>query len=195
MELSHASVIEMMLYLSGHSRPDITFAVSQCARFTYSPTRLHEKALERIGLYLKKTRDKGLILKPEHSKLKIECYCDADFAGLQRYEDPGDSSCVQSRTGFIIFMNGCHVQWYSKLQTDIVTSTMEAKYSALSTAMRELIPFKQSVEEVGNSFNLGKQKTADIIKTIVHEDNMGCVKLSKLEPEWMTHRSKHYASS
>ena len=80
---SYASVIGMMLYLSGHSRPDITFAVSQCAKFTHSPTRLHEKALERIGLYLKKTREKGLILKPEHhSELKIDCYCDADFAGL-----------------------------------------------------------------------------------------------------------------
>jgi hypothetical protein len=34
---SYASVIGMLLYLQGHSRPDITYAVSQCARFVHSP--------------------------------------------------------------------------------------------------------------------------------------------------------------
>ena len=62
---NYASVVGMLQYLQGHSRPDITFAVSQVARYTHSPKRLHELALERIGQYLKGTINKGLVLKPK----------------------------------------------------------------------------------------------------------------------------------
>ena len=61
---NYAAVVGMLLYLSGHSRPDIAFAVHQCARYTFRPTRKHELALIRIGRYLKGTMDKGLILSP-----------------------------------------------------------------------------------------------------------------------------------
>ena len=190
---NYASVIGMLLYLSGHSRPDITFAVSQCARFTHSPTRLHEKALERIGLYLKKTNKQGMIFRPNHDGLQLDCYCDADFAGLWGYEDRNDSTCVRSRTGYIFFLNECPVLWASKLQSDIATSTMEAEYTALSTAMRELIPLREKIIEISKEFDLEQLDTTKIVKTTVHEDNMGCLKLANLEPGRMTPRSKHYA--
>jgi hypothetical protein len=50
---NHASVIRQMQYLQGHTRIDITKAVSQCTGFTHNPKRSHELALEQIGLYLK----------------------------------------------------------------------------------------------------------------------------------------------
>jgi hypothetical protein len=43
----------------------------------------------------------------------------------------------------VICVANCRVIWSSKLQGDIATSTMEAKYSALSMAMRELLPFSE----------------------------------------------------
>lgn len=49
---NYASVVGMLLYLSGHSRPDICFAVSQVARFIHGHKRSHEFAIERIGQYL-----------------------------------------------------------------------------------------------------------------------------------------------
>ena len=48
---SFPSIIGMMQYLQDNSRPDLTYAVSQCAKFTYSPRRSHEVALGRIGRY------------------------------------------------------------------------------------------------------------------------------------------------
>jgi hypothetical protein len=45
--------------LQGHSRPDISFAVSQISRYTFGPKRSHELALEQIGQYLKGTIEKG----------------------------------------------------------------------------------------------------------------------------------------
>jgi hypothetical protein len=83
-EYSYPSVIGMIGYLQGHSRSDTTFATSQCARFIHCTKRSREEALERIGQYLKATGDKGLILHPKNHKgrLDIDCYVDADFAGL-----------------------------------------------------------------------------------------------------------------
>jgi histone deacetylase 1/2 len=55
---NYAAVVGIMFYLSGHSRPDIAFAVHQCDRYMFKPTRRHELALIRIGRYLKGTLDK-----------------------------------------------------------------------------------------------------------------------------------------
>jgi Reverse transcriptase (RNA-dependent DNA polymerase) len=42
---NYSSAIGMLWYLYGHSRPDLGFAVSQAARFTFQPKRSHELAL------------------------------------------------------------------------------------------------------------------------------------------------------
>jgi hypothetical protein len=78
--VNYASMVGMLLYL-GHSRPDISFAMHQCARYTHSPKQSHKDALKRIGRYLKGTLKNGLILTPSDD-FKIDCYPDANFAGL-----------------------------------------------------------------------------------------------------------------
>jgi len=126
---SFPSVVEMLQYLRSHSRPGITFAVSQCARFTQNPGKSHEVALKRSGQYLKSTMEDDLVLAP-NAMLYIDCFVDADFAGLWPHEEKLDSSCVRSRTGFVIFVANCPIIWSSKPRTDIATSTMKAEYYA-----------------------------------------------------------------
>ena len=41
----YASVVGMLMYLAANSKPDITFAVHQCARFTHCTRRSHEQAI------------------------------------------------------------------------------------------------------------------------------------------------------
>ena len=192
--INYPSVVGMLLYL-GHSRPDISFATHQCARYTHSPKQSHENALIRIGRYLKGTLDKGLILTPSDS-LKIDCYPDADFAGLWNRDDKHDPHCVRSRTGYVINLSNCPVLWKSKLQTEIALSTMEAEYVALSTSCKDLFPLIDVTQEIcsifGSHFNLQLRDKTDMhIK--IHEDNAGALTLGKLEPRRMTPRSKHYA--
>ena len=78
---NYASVIGMLIYLSNTTRPDISFAIHQCARFTHKPRRSHELVLKRIGRYLVGTKGKEMILDPSQN-LDIDCYLDSDFAGL-----------------------------------------------------------------------------------------------------------------
>jgi hypothetical protein len=188
--INYASVVGMLLYL-GHSRPDISFATHQCARYTHSPKQAHEDALVRIGRYLKGTLDKGLILKPSKD-FKIDCYPDADFAGLWTRDDKQDPHCVRSRTGYVINLANCPVLWKSKLQTEIALSTMEAEYVALSASCKELFPLIDLTKELTTAIGLNLKATTEMhIK--IHEDNVGALTLGKLEPRRMTPRSKHYA--
>jgi hypothetical protein len=189
-----ASVAGMLQYLQGHSRPDISFAVSQISRYTFGPKRSHELALERIGRYLKGTIEKGLILKPDltETEFKIDVYVDAAFASGWGTELGINPDSVKSRTGFIIEVMGCSVIWCSKLQPCIATSTMESEYTALSMALRAAIPLL----DVTKSINDGLKFTATRLltfKATVHEDNMGALRLAQLEPGQHTPRSKFYA--
>lgn len=188
---NYSSVVGMLQYLQGHSRPDITYAVSQCARFVHSPKRSHEAALMRLGQYLKGTIEKGLVLRPG-GKLTIDCFVDADFAGLWPYEDKSDPTCVKSRTGFVICLSDCPIVWCSKLQQQIATSTMEAEYNALSIAMRELLPFKTLVNAIATVVGYDVNDVTTF-KTTVWEDNVGALTLANLEPGRVTPRSKFYA--
>jgi hypothetical protein len=45
---NYPSIIGQLNYLAQNSRPDISFAVHQCARFSKEPKALHEKAFKRI---------------------------------------------------------------------------------------------------------------------------------------------------
>ena len=68
----YSSVVGMTLYLSGHSRPDISHAVNCAACYMFCPRHSHELALKGSGRYLKATHSRGLILNLL-SKLKIDC--------------------------------------------------------------------------------------------------------------------------
>ena len=188
---NYASVVGMCMYLCNNSRPDLTFAVNQCARHSHRPTNLHAEYLKRLGRYLLGTRDKGLEFTPSKS-LQIDCYVDADFAGLYNFEDQQDPHCVRSRTGYVIFVGKCPIIWKSALQKEIACSTMESEYIACSTACRDIIPLIDLVQEVADAIGLPTKETTNIFSTI-WEDNIGALTLAHLELPRMTPRSKHIA--
>jgi hypothetical protein len=78
---NYRSVIGKLNFLAQNTRPDISFAVHQCARFCQAPTALHEMAVKRIICYLFYTKDKGLILHPTKT-FNLDMYVDADFVGM-----------------------------------------------------------------------------------------------------------------
>ncbi len=188
--MNYASVIGMLLYL-GHSRPDISFATHQCARYNHSPKQSHKDALKQIGRYFKGTLTKGLILNPSKT-LNIICYLDADFAGLWTRDNKQDPHCVHSQTGYVICLSNCPVLWKSKLQTKIALSTMEAEYVAFSTSCHDLFPLIDITNNLCTALQIEMQaKTHMHIK--IHKDNVDALILGKLKPWQMTPRSKHYA--
>ena len=111
---SYASVIGMMLYLASNTRPDISFAVHQHAQFTNNTNVSHETDVKRICRYLQAIKDNGLVFNPSKKQV-VDCYADADFAGLWGHEDPHDPICARSRTVFVVNFSNCPILWVSKL--------------------------------------------------------------------------------
>jgi hypothetical protein len=175
---NYASAVGMLLYLSANSHPEISYAVHQCARFTHNPRVSHGKAIKRICRYLRGALDDGLIIQPTQ-ELSVDCYVDADFAGLWGTENKQDPSCVKSRTGFVLLVAGCPVAWVSKLQTEIALSTLEAEYIALSQAMRDILPTRVVVKEIANF--LQYNNTIHFrAHSDVFEDNNGALTLANV---------------
>eukprot|EP00171_Calliarthron_tuberculosum_P007750 IDg7750t1 len=77
----YSSVVGLLLWISGNTRPDISYAVSMAARHMENLELDHYKAVYRIGRYLLGTRDRGLILRPDLKDAQFEIFVGADFAG------------------------------------------------------------------------------------------------------------------
>jgi hypothetical protein len=84
---SYASIVGMLQYLQQNTRPDISFAVNQAARFTHAPKASHARAVKQILRYLKGIKDKGMIYRPT-GELALDCFVDADFGGLYGHKSP-----------------------------------------------------------------------------------------------------------
>ncbi len=201
------SVIGMLMYLSGNSRPDIAYAVHQAARFTHQPRASHAAGVKRILRYLQKTKRKGLLLKPHLDDHRVDCYVDADFGGLFSVEDKQQPISVKSRTGYVIMYRHAPLLWVSKMQTQVALSTMEAEYIALSQSMRDLIPIRAILHEILSlvfglqpsityhshsrifeDVTLGTSRHV-LPQSTVYEDNDACLNFARMPK--LTPRTKH----
>ena len=125
---NYQSAVGSLLYLAVATRPDISFAVSNIAKFSAQPTKTHWVAVKRILRYLKGSVDYGLNFTHESTS---ECigYSDADWGG--------DLDDRKSTSGYVFLISGGAVSWRSKKQSCIALSTAEAEYVALSCAAQE----------------------------------------------------------
>ena len=136
------------------------------------------------------TKYNGLVFNPS-KKLVVDCYADANFAGLWGHENPQDPICARSRTGFVVTFSNCPLLWVSKLQTDIVLSTLHYEYVALSHSIRALLPLKSFIKEVIDNLVIDNEKLNFVSSTAIYEENNGAIVVAT-RPS-MTSTSKHIA--
>ncbi|KAL7475458.1 hypothetical protein ACHAW6_001370 [Cyclotella cf. meneghiniana] len=122
---NYSSVVDKLNYLAQTSQPDILYATYMVAKYASNPRKEH---------------DMGLHFKPNSSK-GFYCYADADFAGeWNRDFAQNNLRTTTSRSGWFIIYANCLVILCSKLQSQMVLSTTEAEYIALSQALCDVIP-------------------------------------------------------
>jgi hypothetical protein len=56
----YSSIVGMLIYVCTNTRPNISFAVSQVAKYCESPKQSHATAVKTIIRYLKRTSKKGI---------------------------------------------------------------------------------------------------------------------------------------
>jgi Reverse transcriptase (RNA-dependent DNA polymerase)/GAG-pre-integrase domain len=183
----YRSIIGKLNFLEKSSRPDIAYAVHQCARFSENPRIEHTKAVKAIGRYLLSTKTRGLIFSPATKGL--ECFADAGFAGSWCPSTAEhDPSTARSRSGFVIKYANCPIFWASKMQTEVALSSTESEYIALSQSLRDVIPliaFIRELSQAGFTFDT----STPIAKCTAFEDNNGALEMAR-SPK-MRPRTKH----
>ena len=128
----YQSAVGLLLYLSGWTRPDVSFAVNNVSKFTSCPSKEHWIAVKRIMRYIKGTLHHGIRYTRNNSDLVG--YLDASWAG--------DLDDWRSLLRCIFMLNRSPICWRSKKQTTVSLSTAEEEYMALSAAAQELMWLK-----------------------------------------------------
>jgi hypothetical protein len=161
-------MVGSMLYLAISTRPDISYAVGELARFMAAPTSVHWQAAKGLLRYLAGTAAFGLVFGGGEG---LVGYTDADYAGCP--------DTRRSTGGYLFMMGGAAISWSAKRQPTVSLSTVEAEYVAASQAVREAVWLKLLEEELdvhGGAVN-------------IYADNQGAIKL--LKNPVISARSKH----
>lgn len=169
----YQSAVGSLLYLSTATRPDITYAVSNVAKYSANPTKQHWTAVKRIFRYLKGTLNYGLLFSKEGS---------ADCVGFSDADWGGDHDDRKSTSGYLFQLSGAAISWRSKKQTSVALSTAEAEYIALASAAQEALWLRQLTTDL---------KHEPAAATVIFEDNQSTISMAK-NPQFHG-RSKHIA--
>ena len=127
-----------LLYASITARPDIAYITNQLARYQENPGVGHWKAALRVLSYLKRTKKLKIVYK-RVQKPKLCVYVDASFA---------QDKSRRSISGYVAMYGGAPVDWRSKRQTRVATSTMHAEVAALDDGGREAKYLRTDLPEI-----------------------------------------------
>jgi hypothetical protein len=171
----YRSGVGMLLYLTKHSRPDISNAVRELSKVMDGATEAHMKMMLRGIKYVLDTKDKGLRICPTEVLEDVwilRAFSDSDYSG--------DRDQRLSVTGYIIYLMGVAIAWASREQRNVTLSSTEAEYVAVSEVCREILFIAQVMEFLGMTV----QKPI-----VVRVDNIGAIYLANNQTT--SQRTKH----
>ena len=181
LKFPYRQAVGSLIWLASGTRPDISYAVSQVARFSSNPGMNHWKAVVKIFRYLQGTINMGIKFSStqhESESVNIFGYSDSDLnqsesVNIVGYSDSDHARCIDTRrsiTGYLFSIYNGPVSWQSKQQTSVALSSMEAEYMALCAATQEAMWLKMIMTDFDKNYH-------DHI--IIHEDNQSCIEYTK----------------
>ena len=160
---TYRSGVGTLLYLTKHSRPDISNPVRELSKTMDAPAPAHLKEMYKLIRFVLETQDHGLKFKLMKSirKWVLKALSDSDFAS--------DKETRISVFGYVIYFCGIPIAWRSKGMKSVVLSTTEAEYMALSEVVKELKFIVQLLQTMNITVEL---------PITVYVDNVGAIWLS-----------------
>jgi Reverse transcriptase (RNA-dependent DNA polymerase) len=144
-ELQHyASCVGKVNWLSGATRPDITFTCNKLGEGQSRPTSAHWDTFKHLCRYLAGTQDYGITLGgPQWNMDDVDLHVHAD-ASL------GDvKPHCYSTGGHVVMATGSPIFWKSKRQSFVSSSTTEAEFCNLMPAGQTLIWIDRIFRQAG----------------------------------------------
>jgi hypothetical protein len=117
-----------LMYAAVATCSDISYAVSQVARYQDNPGPAHITALKRIFAYLKGTLDYELVIGGGNT-VHLG-FCDADGHSTEGRH---------AVSGYVFTLGGSTISWSLKRHELVMLSTTEAEYIAMTHAAKEAI--------------------------------------------------------
>lgn len=173
---TYLSCVGGLLHISQVTRPDISLAVGIFTRFSAKPTQRHMDAAINCVRYLYSTKDRVIryvrdpvkaernipyVLNYKPSEDEGRMFCDADYAG---------SFDSRSTSGSVTFLNSGPIQWSSKVQRLVSTSTCQAELISLGDTIKEALHIRLFLEELG-ARQVG-------VPMPIHEDNAAALEMA-----------------
>lgn len=165
----YQSIVGSLIYLAFMSRMDIAYVVSRLCSYMAKPYEMHMKAAKQVLRYLKGTKSKSLIYSDNGDSLMV-C-ADANFV---------DNVCT---SGCMSFLYGNLVNWISRKQSRVATSTCEAEILSIQDGVNESEFLRNFAVEL-DLFNSSKEAV------LLLNDNVSAIKT--VESGGKHDRNKHY---
>jgi hypothetical protein len=144
------TLVGQITYVAYCGRPDLAFCASALAVHSSDPSVDHLAAAQRALRYILSTPDLGLLYRHNGSPIEqaLSAYSDSDWAC--------DAATRKSQSGNIILFDKNIIDWSSKRQSIVATSTQEAELTAALTATSTTLFFRDFLEMI----HLNQQTTS-----------------------------------
>jgi hypothetical protein len=135
----YQTLIGKLLFLSICTRPDISYTVNFLAQRSSAPRKSDFEAVKRVFRYLKGTETLGIIYRADDKEILLYGFSDSDWAG------EGDRRSI---SGSAWFLGNCLIDWSSKKQSCVATSSTEAEYVALTPCVQSGIALQSALRHL-----------------------------------------------
>ena len=128
-----------VIYASIITRPDVSFIAAKLSEFMQNPSPAHMQAIDRVILYLYRTRFLAIYYKKNDDKDAVHVSSDASY---------GDNPDRRSSGGYLFKLFNGPIDWSAKKQKTVSISTTEAELLALSEAAKQLLWWMRFFEAI-----------------------------------------------
>jgi hypothetical protein len=151
--------------------PDICYALARLGQAQFNPHPQHWQALTHVLCYLSGTINMGLCYSRDSSK---EPYI---------YMDSAYTDCLftcKSHSGYVVMVAGAAIDWCSRKQSLLTTSSTEAEYVAMTHVSKEAMWISRLLSDLGMKLSSPMR---------IYADNQCSIILA--ESESLSNRTKH----
>jgi len=171
----YRQIIGSTIYLSNCTRPDISYAVGQLARFMAAPGESHYRLSKQLLRYLNGTLETGITFSNRKIYLPLCKLTLTDLpTGYSIFTDAtwGTEHDRISFQGMAVIRYGGAVIWMAQRQKSTALSSMEAEIMAASEGARSAVWLEKLTRD------LGERDDVDPFVPTLYCDNKGTVDLS-----------------
>ena len=165
---NYRTVLGELMYTYVTCRLDIGYVLTKLSQFSNAPAAIHYKCLKRVALYLRSTKEWGIIYWRPQPFLSLPLGpiipitmtdptlppfpSSTDPLQLIGYVDASHATDIKTRrsvTGFILTLCGGAICYRSKVQTSVATSSTESKFVAAVSASKAILYLRSIMKELG----------------------------------------------